>query len=54
MDKEALRIKCNSQAQDFMPAKEFDRNKVVYKKFIHYLRFDMRYQLQVPVGETYH
>jgi hypothetical protein len=54
MDKEALRIKCNSQAQDFMPRKEFDRNTVVYKKFIHYLRFDMRYQLQVPVGESYH
>ena len=54
MDKEALRIKCNSQSQEFTPSKEFDRNKVVYKKFIHYLRFDMRYQLQVPVGESYH
>lgn len=54
MDKESLRIKCHSQSQDFMPRKEFDRNLAVYKKFIHYLRFDMRYQLQVPVGESYH
>ena len=35
-------------------SQEFERNKVVYQRFIRYLRDDMRYQLQVPVGESYH
>jgi hypothetical protein len=54
MDKESLRIKCFSQSESFSPSKEFERNKVVYQRFIRYLRDDMRYQLQVPLGESYH
>ena len=54
MDKESLRIKCHSQSESFSPSKEFERNKVVYQRFIRYLRDDMRYQLQVPIGESYH
>ena len=54
MDKAALQRSCKSQSQSFSPSKEFERNKAVYERFIHYLRDDMRYQLQVPLGESYH
>ncbi|MGA4423105.1 hypothetical protein ACI2UY_23460 [Ralstonia nicotianae] len=45
LDKEALKTACGSQAQRFSPSKEFDRNLVVYKTFIRYLRDDDRYAL---------
>ncbi|WP_347333442.1 hypothetical protein [Ralstonia pseudosolanacearum] len=48
LDKEALKTACGSQAQRFSPSKEFDRNLVVYKSFIRYLRDDERYALIIP------
>lgn len=48
MGKEALKTACGSQAQRFSPSKEFDRNPVVYKTFIRYLRDDDRYALIIP------
>lgn len=54
MDKDALQRKCGSQSQSFSPSKEFERNKVVYKRFIRYLRDDERYQLLVPLEDRPH
>lgn len=51
MDKDALKTACGSQAQRFSPSKEFDRNPLVYKTFIRYLRDDERYALIVPDGD---
>ncbi|MGE0986516.1 hypothetical protein [Ralstonia pseudosolanacearum] len=48
MGKDALKAACGSQAQRFSPSKEFDRNLVVYKSFIRYLRDDERYALIIP------
>ncbi|MCL9847194.1 hypothetical protein [Ralstonia solanacearum] len=48
MGKDALKAACGSQAQRFSPSKEFDRNPVVYKTFIRYLRDDERYALIIP------
>ncbi|MGD7410768.1 hypothetical protein ACQCRK_16110, partial [Ralstonia pseudosolanacearum] len=48
MGKDALKAACGSQAQRFSPSKEFDRNLVVYKTFIRYLRDDERYALIIP------
>lgn len=48
MGKDALKAACGSQAQRFSPSKEFDRNQVVYKTFIRYLRDDERYALIIP------
>ena len=48
MDKDALKTACGSQAQRFSPSKEFDRNPLVYKTFIRYLRDDERYALIIP------
>lgn len=54
LDKGALQRKCGSQSQSFSPSKEFERNKQVYKRFIHYLRDDERYQLQIPLEDQTH
>lgn len=51
MDKDALKTACGSQAQRFSPSKEFDRNPLVYKTFIRYLRDDERYALIIPDGD---
>ena len=51
MDKDALKTTCGSQAQRFSPSKEFDRNPLVYKTFIRYLRDDERYALIIPAGD---
>ena len=51
MDKDALKTACGSQAQRFSPSKEFDRNPLVYKIFIRYLRDDERYALIIPDGD---
>ncbi len=48
LDKEALKTACGSQSQRFSPSKEFERNPVVYKAFIRYLRDDERYALIIP------
>lgn len=48
IDKDAIKTACGSQAQRFSPSKEFDRNSVVYKTFIRYLRDDERYALIIP------
>ena len=48
MDKAALKVACRSQSLRFSPSKEFDRNPVVYKAFIHYLSDDERYALIIP------
>jgi hypothetical protein len=40
-----------AQAQRFSPSKEFDRNPLVYKTFIRYLRDDERYALIIPDGD---
>ncbi len=48
MGKDALKAACGSQAQRFSPSKEFDRNPVVYRTFIRYLRDDERYTLIIP------
>ncbi len=48
MENDALKTACRSQAQRFSPSKEFERNPVVYKAFIHYLRDDERYALIIP------
>ena len=46
-----LKTACGSQAQRFSPSKEFDRNPLVYKTFIRYLRDDERYALIIPDGD---
>ena len=51
LDKDALKSACGSQAQRFSPSKEFDRNPLVYKTFIRYLRDDERYALIIPNGD---
>ena len=51
LDKDALKSACGSQAQRFSPSKEFDRNPLVYKTFIRYLRDDERYALIIPDGD---
>jgi hypothetical protein len=51
VDKDALKTACGSQAQRFSPSKEFDRNPLVYKTFIRYLRDDERYALIIPNGD---
>lgn len=51
IDKDALKTACGSQAQRFSPSKEFDRNPLVYKTFIRYLRDDARYALIIPDGD---
>ena len=51
MNKDALKTACGSQAQRFSPSKEFDRNPLVYKTFIRYLRDDERYALIIPDGD---
>ncbi len=48
MGKDGLKAACSSQEQRFSPSKEFDRNPVVYKTFIRYLRDDERYALIIP------
>ncbi|MHA6853440.1 hypothetical protein [Ralstonia pseudosolanacearum] len=48
MERDVLKAACGSQAQRFSPSKEFDRNPVVYKTFIRYLRDDERYALIIP------
>ncbi len=48
MENDALKTACRSQSQRFSPSKEFERNPVVYKAFIHYLRDDERYALIIP------
>jgi hypothetical protein len=48
MDRDALRTACRSQADPFSPIKVFDRNKVVYKRFIKYQSGDGVYALQIP------
>ena len=49
--KDALKTACGSQAQRFSPSKEFERNPLVYKTFIRYLRDDERYALIIPNGD---
>ncbi len=51
LKKDALKSACGSQAQRFSPSKEFDRNPLVYKTFIRYLRDDERYALIIPNGD---
>lgn len=51
LEKDALKTTCGSQAQRFSPSKEFDRNPLVYKTFIRYLRDDERYALIIPDGD---
>jgi hypothetical protein len=48
MDRDALRTACQSQADPFSPSKVFERNPVVYKRFIKYLSGDCVYALQIP------
>jgi len=43
-----LRAACGSQANSFSPTKVFDRNPVVYKRFIKYQPGDGVYALQIP------
>jgi hypothetical protein len=43
-----LRTACGSQANSFSPTKVFDRNPVVYKRFIKYQPSDGIYALQIP------
>ncbi len=43
-----LRAACGSQANSFSPTKVFDRNPVVYKRFIKYQSGDGVYVLQIP------
>ena len=43
-----LRTACGSQANSFSPTKVFDRNPVVYKRFIKYQSGDGVYALQIP------
>ena len=52
LDKGALKSACGSQAQDFSPTREFQRNQIVYKQFIQYLRDDDRYALVIPEEDT--
>jgi hypothetical protein len=47
LDKAALKTECGSQAERFSPVKEFQRNPVVYDRFIHYLTDDRRYALTI-------
>ena len=47
MDRDALRTACRSQADPFSPSKVFDRNPVVYKRFIKYQSSDGVYALQI-------
>ena len=48
MDRDALRTACRSQADPFSPSKVFERNQVVYKKFIKYQSGEGVYALQIP------
>lgn len=47
MDRDALRTACRSQADPFSPSKVFERNPVVYKRFIKYQSGDGVYTLQI-------
>jgi hypothetical protein len=53
LDKTELKDACGSQAQSFSPSKEFQRNPVVYEKFIRFLRNDNRYALITPVDDRH-
>lgn len=48
MDKEGLKVACNSQSQSFKPAGEFERKPLVYRTFVRFLRDDERYALVIP------
>jgi len=47
LDKAALKNACGSQAEKFSPPKEFQRNPIVYDRFINYLTDDRRYALTI-------
>jgi predicted RNA-binding Zn-ribbon protein involved in translation (DUF1610 family) len=47
MENSQLRAACGSQANSFSPIKVFDRNPVVYKRFIKYQPSDGVYALQI-------
>ena len=53
LEKGALKSACGSQSQDFSPSREFQRNQIVYKTVIHYLRDDDRYALVIPAEDAH-
>lgn len=51
MDRSHLKTACGSNADPFSPRKLFDRQPIVYKKFIKYKHGDKVYALQIPPGD---